>query len=132
MAKGNKTGGKDFKPGQSGNPNGRPPIPEDIKSARQLNQVEFERTVNSLMEKNKEQLTAILKDPKTPALVMLVARIVRTAMWSADTKRLDFLLNRMVGKPRTQEPLKPGGSQDVLTFIDLVIQAEKGGRRGNA
>lgn len=137
MAKGKKTGGKDFAAGVSGNPNGRPPVPEDIREARDLDQQEFDRVARMLMKKSKTELTAILKDPTLPATVLCIARIVRTAMWSADPKRLGFLMDRLVGRPRSQEPPPkedPTKKYDHWTNeqLDAQIAKLRGSRRGNA
>jgi hypothetical protein len=115
MAKGSKTGGKDFKPGESGNPNGRPPLPADLKATRDMDQVEFERLARGLMRLTKAHLNELLKSPDTPAQVVMLARIIRSAMWSGDQKRLDFLMNRLVGRVDTKvqagQKEKPQGRQ---------------------
>lgn len=106
MAKGKKTGGKDFAPGVSGNPNGRPPVPADIRAARDLNRVEFDALSNTLLRFTKKELDELLKDKDTPALTIIIARIVRSAMWSSDPKRLIFLMNRMIGRPQLEQDPK--------------------------
>jgi hypothetical protein len=118
MAKGQKTGGKDFPKGVSGNPNGRPPVPADIREARGLSQTEFERIATELLERTKEELNTILKDPKTPAKVVLIARIIRSGMWSGDTKRLDFLMNRLAGRPKTQR----GQQEEAQKSIRIIVE----------
>lgn len=106
MAKGKKTGGKDFAPGVSGNPNGRPPVPADIRAARDLNRVEFDALTNTLLRLNTNELDELLDDKTTPALTIMIARIVRSAMWSSDPKRLIFLMNRMIGRPQLEQDPK--------------------------
>ncbi len=89
---------KRFKPGQSGNPGGRPKTPEDIREARRLNQAELERTVNRLLFCTREELQTIVKDPKTPMLEVMVASIMAQAATKGDQLRLEFVLARLIGK----------------------------------
>ena len=96
MAKGEKTGGRDFPPGVSGNPAGRPPVSAELLTARLLTHAEVRRIANELLEKSKEELAEILKDRRTPARVAIFARLIKSAMWSADPRRVAFLLDRIV------------------------------------
>lgn len=108
MAKGTKTGGRDFAPGVSGNPAGRPPAPPDVRAVRTLTQSEIERIANELLEKTRDELKAILDDPRTPAKVAMFARLIKTATYSSDQKRLRFLLDRIVGQVDTKVPVGQG------------------------
>lgn len=99
MAKRKKTGGRDFKPGQSGNPKGAKPIPGDIKAARFLNSIELERILNELMYQiEASELDSVLHDSTRKPIEQMVARIILEAIEKGDSLRLDFLLNRLIGK----------------------------------
>lgn len=116
-----KSGGRDWKPGQSGNPNGRPSLPDDVRSAISLNKVEFVRIADGLMSLTEEQLLAKIEDRKTSALELMVAKVITRAIWKGDHKRLDFLLTRTIGRvpqPKEEESTAP------TSFIDLVKRAE--------
>lgn len=97
MAKGVKTGGRDFKPGQSGNPNGRPPLPEEVRIARSLNKAEFERIVNEYIHMSLVEIQDRAKDPSTSALEVIIAKIVAEAIKRGDERRLGFILDRLIG-----------------------------------
>lgn len=97
MASGFKTGGRDFKPGQSGNPAGRAKLPEDIKEARGLNKIQFERMLNRYLAMSAPEIKTIAESPKTPALDLIVAKVIYEAIKKGDDKRLDFMLNRLIG-----------------------------------
>lgn len=92
-----------FKPGQSGNPGGRPKLPDDIKEARKLNQVELERIVNKYLYMDREAVKAAISSPKTPMMELMVASIVAQAAQKGDHLRLDFVLNRMIGKVKDEK-----------------------------
>ena len=94
--------GKRFKPGQSGNPGGKVKIPDDIKEARKLTQLDLERVINSLLYLTKEALQAKIKDPQTPMIEMIAASIMAQAAVKGDHMRLDFILQRMIGKVKDQ------------------------------
>lgn len=101
MPKTNK-GGRDFKPGKSGNPNGRPTLPEDIKQARALNKIELDRMLNEMIHLTKAELQAKIADPKTTALELMACSVVAKGVQGGDHMRLGFLLDRLVGKVKDQ------------------------------
>ena len=98
MAKGRKTGGKNFMPGVVTNPNGRPRLPEDIKTIRELTQAEFTRVSNKYLQMSSEEIEAIVKEPSTPMLELMVASIISKAVIYGDQNRLNLLLDRLIGK----------------------------------
>lgn len=118
MAKGEKTGGRDFPPGVSGNPSGRPPLSPELLTARLLTHAEVRRIANELLEKSKEELAEILKDRRTPARVAIFARLIKSAMWSADPRRVAFLLDRIVSANEAAgaSPAVAGASEGERTF----------------
>lgn len=121
MALGKKTGGRNFEPGVVTNPNGRPKLPEDIKEARKLNKEEIERLLNSYLGLTQEELKSKLQDPKTPTLELLMARIVVEAIKKGDERRLDFLLNRLIGPvPKSLDVKSEDGSGFRVVIEDYV------------
>lgn len=131
MAKGKKTGGNDFPPGVSGNPAGRPPVPEDLRIARKLNQCEIERCLNELLYLTKEELKRRYADPGTPAIERMMIQLVRSSMWGGDYRRIDFILGRIVGKVDTKvqagvtEKVEDGKRPDEMTDEELEAEAQK-------
>jgi hypothetical protein len=110
MAKGKKTGGKDFKPGETGNPNGRPPVPADLREARSLNKVELERILNKYVFLPLAEIKAELERPGTPALEVIIGKVIAEAIRHGDERRLAFLLERLVGPvKRVHEHSGPDG-----------------------
>ena len=93
---------KPFKPGQSGNPSGRPKTPEDIAKAKRLNQHELDRIINKYLWMDREAMQARLKDPSTPMMEIMVGSIVAQAAQKGDQQRLEFILQRVVGKVKDQ------------------------------
>src|SRR5436190_23027195 len=99
MAKGKKTGGRDFEPGQSGNPDGRASLPEDLKRARSINRIEFERILNEYLNFRIEELESKLSDPSTRAIELIIAKVILENIKRGDPARMTFLFERLVGRP---------------------------------
>ncbi len=89
---------KPFKKGQSGNPGGRPKLPEDIKQARRLNQLEVSRVFNRFVNMPLEELKLALNDPDTKSLELMIGKVMINCMKDGDYARFNFILDRMVGK----------------------------------
>lgn len=103
-----------FKPGQSGNPNGRPPLPPDLKGARQLNKIELERMLNECIYLSASEIKSQLQDPTTPAIRLIVLKIVGEAISKGDEKRLNFLLDRLIGAVKKEIDLGGEGIEIVI------------------
>lgn len=103
MAKGTKTGGRNFKPGnKAASGKGRPPLPPDLKEAKLLTNTAFMALVQRFLVMDWTTLQAHLQNPTTPMLEVIVGSIVAKAATGSDHARLDFLLQRLIGK--VQEP----------------------------
>lgn len=95
MAKRNPPKANQFKPGQSGNPEGRPKLPPDIVEARRLNRVELERILNRYIWMTKAELSAAITDAATPLMEVMIASLVARAAKEGDQQRLGFVLDRL-------------------------------------
>lgn len=99
MALGRKTGGRNFQPGQSGNPKGKTPLPPDIKGLKTLfNQEMVEKTFIKYMMMSVGEMAKVGEDKNLPAMDHVIMMIIRKAGLDGDQQRLDFLLNRTIGK----------------------------------
>jgi len=100
MAYGRKTGGKNFQPGEkwAGNAKGRPSLAGDeLREAKIAFRNRFESDVVELSNMSFEQLNAIMKDPTTPALRLMMASVILKGASLGDPGRMTFLLDRLVG-----------------------------------
>lgn len=104
MARGMKTGGKDFKPGQMPGP-GRPPAPPELKEARKLNQIDFELLVNKFLRMNKEDIQEVLRSNTSTTLELMIAGIISRGVTGGDQNRLEFILSRLFGKPKERHEI---------------------------
>lgn len=126
MAKGIKTGGRDFQAGQSGNPAGRPRLDEETKQARALNRRALEILLNKYIYCSPAFLDSAIKDKSLPAIDHMVIAIIRKAFDTGDYVRLNFIIEQICGKLPSKPPEDPSGAG--LTFADfarIAAEAEK-------
>lgn len=97
MAKGTKTGGKNFEKGNT-HGKGRPLIPTDLKSVRKLSSDEAQRLIVMFASMTPEELVQTIKDPKTPAMHSLLCNIILKGISGGDSQRMEFLFSRTIGK----------------------------------
>ncbi len=71
--------------------------------------------LNKLIYCNREELSQILKDPKTDALTLLVASIVSKGITGGDHMRLGFIFDRLIGK--VHENVKLSASEEGFKII---------------
>lgn len=125
MPKGLKVGGRDWKPGQSGNPKGPTPIPPEIKEARKLNRMEFERILNQYLHATVDEIKAAAADPKTTTIEQIVLRILVEGIKKGDERRLGFLLDRLLGPVKQVVNHETDGQSGFKIVIDNYIAKRK-------
>lgn len=88
-----------FKPGQSGNLKGRPLVPADIKSARQMNQIELERILNHVIFLPVPEINRLVRSKDAPAFLVGAAKIVQKVAKYGDLFAASFITDRLIGRP---------------------------------
>lgn len=124
MAKGKKTGGRDFEPGESGNPSGRPNLPEEIKQGRKLNNLELEYILTKYLRCSSAFLMEASRDVTLPALDQIAIRIILKAIESGDHFRMNFILERLVGKAPDRS-LEGEATSVLTTFVEIIRKAKE-------
>lgn len=125
MALGEKTGGKDFKQGQSGNPKGRPKLPEDVKSCLKLNQVEFVRLANEFLFMSAKQLKEVIDNQEETVFRQILASVLLEAIKNGDYKRLEFFVDRLIGKSPQYGEANTIKKSLHLEIVELINSIEK-------
>ena len=108
MARGNLKHLTPWPPGTSGNPKGRPKIPEDVKKIRKLTLDEVKEVGELLLMSPRDAAKTLSKDPEASVLKVWLARVVLKGLRFADYGMLDEILNRLIGK--TPEELNIKGN----------------------
>lgn len=86
-----------FQKGQTGNPKGTI-LPKDLAQAKTLNKRMTLEIFNKCIFMTLEQLNMRLKDPTTCAIELAICRVLVKAIELGDDRRINFLLDRLVGK----------------------------------
>lgn len=97
-----KTGGRDFKKGQSGNPNGRPKLPEELRLIKKMTPSFVRNVISKVSRMNQEQIAEVIHEPDTSILEATIMKIYLKAMTEGDYLRLNFLLDRSIGKVKEE------------------------------
>lgn len=109
-----------FKKGQSGNPSGRPKLPEDVVEGRKLNKIEVARIFNRLINMPATELKDVLTNPDTKAMELIVGKIIAEGIKHGDAARLNFILDRMIGKVVDKVELS-GEIKNEVTVVDKDV-----------
>jgi len=87
-----------FVKGKSGNPNGRPKVPEDIREARKINQIELERIFNKYLYMDRAEFQEQAeKTTGMPVIECMVVSLLARGTLEGDEKKLEFFLRRLIG-----------------------------------
>jgi hypothetical protein len=103
MAKGKKTGGRDFKKGEGG----RKPLPADVKAARSLSYEEMCRTVMDVINMTRKDVKKADNDD-----LPLGKRAIMNAYAKLDYRAIYDYENRLWGKAKETVDLNP--DQDLI------------------
>jgi len=100
MAKGKKTGGRDFVKGKEGGP-GRPPIEGDLKGSSKFWKSEYLRLVQKLDEMSITEIESIARNRETKGLEMRVIAIYAKAI-SGSLPHAESIFDRTMGPVATK------------------------------
>lgn len=103
---------------------GRPPAPPDLKGVTYLTQDHVKRQVAVFLETPLEDIKRIADDHRETSLRSLVAKIILNAFVEGDQQRLNFLLDRCVGKVKEERDVNVRVTQLPTREEALKILAE--------
>lgn len=87
-----------WKAGQSGNPNGKPKMPEELQKANKLSAKKFIEYVNRYVNMNRSEIKEDLERKEATMLELLVGGMISKAVSTQDPVRANFILDRTIGK----------------------------------
>lgn len=91
---------KPWKPGQSGNPSGRPKLPDELRLIASLTQDEITKYVSKYSRMDPQELDELVEARAVPMLEIVIARIFQESALRGDFSRLGFLLDRAGLQPK--------------------------------
>lgn len=112
-----KAVGRPFKPGESGNPNGRPMTPVEIVEMKKMNRNEAEKILNEFIHLPLGIIEKIADDPTTPGLKAVLASAYVKAHAVGNYNMINFLLDRLIGKVR-DAPENNAPKPTVIKLLD--------------
>lgn len=99
-----------YKKGQSGNPSGKP---KGILTKDQVHAV-----LGRFSSLNREELQAVVNNPKSTMLEIMVASVMVKAAQHGDHARLEFLWSRSIGKVKEEIEHTGNQPQIIVTVPD--------------
>ena len=119
------------KPGSKASP--RKQLPRDIKAARKLNAIEFERIVNRVLFCSMGNFESLLdrtveENRENTVIEQMVLSLVRSAIEKGDHTKLEFILNRILGKvaDRVQiETVRPVLIEDIESKKTITLSTQE-------
>ena len=118
---------KPFKKGESGNPDGRPAIPHEVREQIALNRDEFVMKISEHLRMPMTDLEALLKSKEVTPLDMMIGNIVKEAAKAKDMSRVNFIVDRTVGPLETvsKSSLNLTGQSLHMALVDIMSGSEK-------
>ncbi len=100
MAKGKKTGGRNFAKGAVSNPRGGAALSPMTRAIRKVTIDHIEEVADIILDNNLEKLKALANDPTTTVLKVWLAKAAAEGIRKGDLHSLEAILNRVLGRPR--------------------------------
>lgn len=97
---------KPWRPGQSGNPLGRPAVKPELKKLAREGRDAALAAIESVMLMTPNQLRESLQNPDAPLVQHLVASVMNKALKEGCPVRAQFLMNYVLGRPQTSADLE--------------------------
>lgn len=107
MAKGFKTGGRNWKKGESGNIKGPAPFPIAANKVTTLAVAEYADLVSAIFYSTHQEAEDIAADPSETLLRRTAAGVMLKAFTNKCPMTLEMLLSRVLGRVRDVSPKPP-------------------------
>ena len=109
--------GRPFQKGISGNPKGKPRLPEEVKALRRLTIQELNEGVGLTLRCSFDELIAMKEDPKATVIQRMAAALAHSTIKSANTAAWNALLEQFRGK--LKEKIEMTGNQVQVVKVQL-------------
>lgn len=96
----------EFKPGESGNPNGRPRKYVSLLKEQGYKLSQINDTIQAMMAMDITELKEVYENPKATILEKTVANAMKKSLEKGSLYSLETLLTRVFGKPKETVDIK--------------------------
>lgn len=103
-----------FKPGESGNPNGRPKKIYTLLKQSGYSKDDIRDAFEEIGWQSLEDIQEVLDDPTKPAILKVIARAFLRGAEKGDFRYVSEIITHAIGKPKEQVDVTSGG--DPLKF----------------
>lgn len=100
MAKNKKTGGRNILPGRTGNPNGRPKLPPEVKAIRYCSKETVAKLYWDVVNMNRQEVERRLADPTLSLFERNVLAAIVKDISKGVITTIEKLMERVLGKPK--------------------------------
>jgi hypothetical protein len=138
MAKGRKTGGRDFLPANTANLNGRPKTPEEIKLLQNYTKSEINRVFHALINGDTSQCFQVKHNPQSTILEQGIAKVLESFALYGDVNKFNALaahcglavsktaeLTKIGDEPTQQALTKEEATKMLLYIRELKKERER-------
>ena len=100
-----------WKPGESGNPKGRPKKPVLTMKVEGYKLAEINDTIQMMCSMTAEELKKIWDNPKATILEKTIASALKKSIEKGNLDSMETLLNRVYGKPKEKMDITTAGEK---------------------
>ena len=109
-----------WQPGQTGNPNGRPPKLKSLLRGYGLTPSQAADVINAMLLHTRPELETIADDAAAPIVETIVARALIKSAERGSLHALETLLSRSHGLPRPAEPFIPTEPLEITLNLNPI------------
>lgn len=113
MAKGKKTGGRNFAKGQVSNPLGGAALSPQVRAIRKITLDHIEEVADLILDGNLQKLKDLAGNPDTSVLKVWLAKAAAEGIRKGDLHSLESILNRVLGKPKERHEVTGREGEDI-------------------
>lgn len=110
-----------FKPGECGNPNGRPADPPALKAIKQMSKGEFKVLIHKLIDLKPDEL----KDFRGTVLEMAMASAMQKAIKSGEFDKIQSFIERLFGKVKEEVVLHKLSDEEIAEEVQRRLNGSE-------
>jgi len=121
-----------YKPGQSGNPKGRPKRAVSYLTGKGYKLTEINDTIQEMVGMNIAELKKVRESDNATILEKTIAEALKKGLEKGNLESIETLLNRVYGKPKQDYDITSGGKElDNKPRVEIQIIKTDGKESGD-